>query len=155
LQLQKLLQAIETTKTDVRDSFRLAQAEAKLRGELSSLRSERDEALGAATEHKRKACLLEEELRSTKIKLARCASEKIKVERDARAAISLARSRDLQQQSINVDYYKRKVADLTNQVQAESALVAEQRYQIEEMRRQIEASKSQNRLANIRAESSK
>jgi hypothetical protein len=47
------------------------------------------------------------------------------------------------------------VAELTNSLQTQHALVAEQKHQIEEMRRQMERSMSQNRLANIRAESGK
>jgi len=42
-----------------------------------------------------------------------------------------------------------------NSLQTQQALNAEQKHQIEEMRRQMERSMSQNRLANIRAESGK
>jgi hypothetical protein len=40
-------------------------------------------------------------------------------------------------------------------LQTQQALVAEQKHQIEEMRRQMERTMSQNRLATIRAESGK
>jgi hypothetical protein len=45
-----------------------------------------------------------------------------------------------------------QTSELQNQLSAQHTLVAEQKAQIHEMRRQQERSMSQNRLANIRAE---
>jgi hypothetical protein len=81
--------------------------EARLRAELSFMRSERDEALSVASECNRKVQLLDDELRSTKAKLLRTSQEKAKTERDSRAAIQLARS--LENNSSNDDYYRHKV----------------------------------------------
>ena len=86
----------------------MVQVEARLRADLSALRAERNDALASAAESKRKASLLEEEVRSTKTKLSRVVQEKIKMERDSRAAISLARSLDSHASS-DCDFYKRKV----------------------------------------------
>ena len=106
---QNLLRAVETSKSDARDSSRHAQIEARLRSDLSSLRGERDEALGISASLKRKATLLDEDLHVNKQKLARAEQEKIKTERDSRAAISLAKSVDSETSS-DVDFYKRKVS---------------------------------------------
>lgn len=106
--LQNLLKTVETTKSDARDASRNVQVEARLRADLSHLRSERNDALAEAAEFKRKAELLEEELRTTKAKFAKVVQEKIKMERDSRAAISLARSLDTHASS-DCDFYKRKV----------------------------------------------
>lgn len=100
---------METSKSDARDASRAVQMEARLRADLSVLRSERDEALSSAFEFKRKVALLDEELRLTKAKLIRVGQEKVKLERDSRAAISLARSLD-NNSSADVDFYKRKVS---------------------------------------------
>lgn len=86
----------------------MVQVEARLRADLSMLRAERNDALAEAAESKRKAELLEEEVRTTKTKLSRLVQEKIKMERDSRAAISLARSLDSHASS-DCDFYRRKV----------------------------------------------
>jgi hypothetical protein len=93
---------------EARDSSRSAQVEARLRGEITNLRSEREDALASAAESKRKANLLEEEVRLVKAKLGRLAQEKLRQERDSRAALSLARSMDSHAMA-DTDFYKRKV----------------------------------------------
>jgi hypothetical protein len=105
------LRTVETAKSDARDASRVVQVEARLRTDLSMLRTERNDALAEAAESKRKAELLDDELRTTKTKLSRVVQEKIKMERDSRAAISLARSLDSHASSDN-DFYKRKVKDV-------------------------------------------
>mmetsp|Transcript_20673 Transcript_20673/g.29179 ORF Transcript_20673/g.29179 Transcript_20673/m.29179 type:complete len:380 (+) Transcript_20673:108-1247(+) len=106
--ISNLFKAVETAKSDTRDMSRVAQVEARLRRDITSLRSERDEALSTSAELNRKAVLLEEELRLVRAKLGRVAQEKIKLERDSRAAISLAKSLDSHASS-DTDFYKRKV----------------------------------------------
>ena len=90
-------------------------------------------------------------MRLIKGKLNRVTQEKIKLERDARATISLARSLDNHATSDN-EFYRRKLAELNDRLQAKNALVAEQQHQLEDMRRQMERSLSQSRLAQLRAE---
>ena len=48
-----------------------------------------------------------------------------------------------------------QVSDLTSQMQGQQTLLAEQKQQIEEMRRQIERNMSQNRLAKLRADTAR
>jgi len=148
--VSNLLRAVEASKSDARDSSRTAQIEARLRGEVSNLRSARENALASASESKRKASFLEEEVRLVKAKLSRVSQEKIKIERDSRAALSLARSLDSHASS-DTDYYKRKVAELNDRLQSQQAQNAEQKRLIDEMRKHYERSVSQNRLAQIRA----
>jgi hypothetical protein len=149
---------------------------------------ERDTVIGEGTEANRKVVLLEEEGRLLKARVARLTQEKIKVERDSRAALSLARSMDTHNAS-DADYYKRKVrytyiiyhrprseniltllrlstndnthsiilrhpqvTDLNDHLQSKNALVSELRHQVDEYRRQMERSLSQNRLSQIRGE---
>jgi predicted ribosome quality control (RQC) complex YloA/Tae2 family protein len=102
------LKTVETAKSDARDASRVVQVEARLRAELGTLRAERNDALAEAAESKRKAELLDDEVRTMKTKLSRVVQEKIKMERDSRAAISLARSLDSHASS-DSDFYKRKV----------------------------------------------
>jgi hypothetical protein len=78
--------------------------------------SRRDEALAESEANKRKATLISEDLRDQKKKLARVTQEKMKLERDHRAALSLAKNIDSHSSS-DADYYKRRVAEQNGQIQ--------------------------------------
>lgn len=149
--VSNLLRAIESSKSETRDLSRHAQIESRLRAEISTMREQNDKLTSSNTEFQRKVSLLEEEVRLVKTKLTRVAQEKVKMERDARATISLARSLDSHANS-DSDFYKRKVAELNDRLQAKNALVAEQQQQLDEMRRQMERSLSQSRMAQLRSE---
>ena len=86
-----MLKAVEASKTSARDVSRTAQTEARLRGEVSNLRCERDTVIGECAESNRRKSLLQEEVRLLKVRVGRLTQEKIKVERDSRAALSLVR----------------------------------------------------------------
>lgn len=102
------MRTVESAKAGARDASRVVQVEARLRADLAKLREERNDALAEAAESKRKAHLLDEDARTTKCKLSKVLQEKIKMERDSRAAISLARSLDSHASS-DCDFYRRKV----------------------------------------------
>lgn len=51
--------------------------------------------------------------------------------------------------------FQLQASELQNQLSSQQALVAEQKAQIDEMRRQQERSMSQNRLASMRADAAK
>ena len=104
-----LLQAVEASKSNARDSSRAAQTEARLRGEIATMRSERDVTLGINDEKKRKMNLLDEEVRMLKSRVARLTQDKIKLERESRAALGMARSMDNHVAS-DVEFYRRKVS---------------------------------------------
>ena len=106
--VKNLLRAVDSSKTDLKDASRDAEIEARLRADISSLRSSRDSVAAQANELKRKYTLLQEELRLVKAKLSRVSQEKVKIERDSRVAISLARSLD-NNSSSDADFYRRKV----------------------------------------------
>ncbi len=103
-----MLQAVEASKSNSRDTSRAAQTEARLRSEITSIRAERDVALGTNAEMKRKVNLLEEEVRLLKSRVGRLTQDKIKIERESRAALGLARSMDNHAAS-DVEFYRRKV----------------------------------------------
>ena len=105
---KKLLRAVESSKSEARSSSRSAQVESRLRATINTLRDERDNFQTEVSTYRRKLSLAEEELRLTKSKLTRVVQEKHSMERDSRAAISLARSLD-NNNSNDMNYYKRKV----------------------------------------------
>ena len=84
------------------------QVEAKLRSDITTLRAERNEVAAFAASLKRKLESLEEDLRVGRMKLSRMEQEKVKAERENRAAISLAKTVGSEKSS-DVDFYKRKV----------------------------------------------
>ncbi len=90
--------------------------EARLRQNVNTLR-ERDKTITENDNLRRKLSLQEEELRLTKTKLGRVQQEKISIERDSRVAVSLARSLD-NSTSMDANYYKRKVNELSDSLQS-------------------------------------
>lgn len=131
--LSTLLRAVESSKAETRDSSRSAQVEARLRTELGQLRDQRDNAMMDLSEKSRKQSLLEEELRLTKTKLNRVMHEKSNMERDSRAAMSLARSLD-SNNSNDLNYFKRKVGELSDKVQSQQDTIAKQANALDELR---------------------
>ena len=142
---QSLLRAVESSKAEVRDTSRSAQVEARLRTNISSLRDERDKALVELSDCRRKQSLLEEELRTTKANLSRITQEKISMERDSRAAIFLARSLD-NNNSNDMNYYKRKVGELSDKLQSQQDLILKHNNTIVELRGQNELSTGEKRF---------
>ena len=123
---------------EAQESSRSAQVEAKLRTNIGSLRDERDKALNELSDCQRKQSLLEEELRLTKLNLGRVTQEKNSMERYNQTAISLSRSLDKNNSNIDTNYYKRKVAELSDKLQSQQDIIFKQNSTISELRGQNE-----------------
>ena len=126
-------------------------AEAQLRADVSVYKRQRDEAQSAADESARKVTLLQDELHQNKTKLARVTQEKMKMDRDQRVALSIAKSLDSSAAGADVDYYKRKVSELSGNLQSMYTTLAEKDRQLENLRNQLERNMSQNSLAQWRS----
>ena len=100
---------------------------------MNDLRDERDQSRIELNESRRKQSLLEEELRMTKTRLTRVSQEKNSMERDSRAAISLARSLD-NNNSNDMNYYKRKVGELSDKLQSSNETITKQNQTIADLR---------------------
>jgi hypothetical protein len=105
-----LLKAVDSSKSNAKEESRTTQSAATLHTELGLMRSARDSALKEATESKRKASLLADELQLTKNKLSRVSQEKIELERDYRLTKSLAKKPEVDTNSSECDFYKRKAS---------------------------------------------
>lgn len=128
---------------------------ARLRAELNVATTKYNEEQGQSEGHKRRVTLIQEELHDVKIKLSRVTQEKIRMERDQRASLSLSKSLDNPGiTAADLDFYKRKVSELNGNVQGLNAVVAEKNRQIDEMRRQIERNASKHRVDILRRLSS-
>lgn len=150
---QNLFQAVESAKTDTRQSSRSVVAEATLRVELAQATEEKNQALVTAAGHQRRVTQLEQASAQTKAKLTRVTQEKFKLEREQRVSQQLAQSAD-QHAATDVEFYKRKVTELTGQVQSLNAVVMEKNHLIEDMQRQIERSLSRQAAAQKRSKDS-
>jgi hypothetical protein len=111
LPLQKLLCEVKASNNSIQTASNAARVESDLAKELQKALLERDKSIESWMELTKKNTLLEEELSLVKGKLHRLMQEKMKVERDSRAAISLARSLDMRTSS-DAEFYKRKVRKL-------------------------------------------
>jgi predicted RNase H-like nuclease (RuvC/YqgF family) len=127
--------------------------EARLRAEVSTMMSQRDEAIGQAEEYKHKATLVQEQLHNQQTKLSRVTQEKIKLERDfmasKHATKSLVQSMEANSTSTDNEFYNRKISELNGRIQSQSAVIAEKNRQIEEMRRRLERNISQSRWTAV------
>lgn len=124
---------MESSKEEARDMSRSSIEQARLRKEINCLRDERDKGVAELSNCGRKLSLVEEELRLTKLKLSRVTQEKIGMERDSRAAIHLARSLD-NNNSNDMNYYKRKVSELGDKLQAQQEVISKQINTISQLR---------------------
>lgn len=148
--MQNLFKAVETAKTDTRHASRSIVTEATLREDLAKATEEKNEALATTALYQRKAGRLEEQNGQLKAKLTRVSQEKFKLEREQRAAVSLARSMD-QHATTDVEYYKRKVTELTGQIQSLNSVLLDKNRLIENMQQQLEQTLSLQTLAKRKA----
>lgn len=147
--MKNLFRALQNHRDEAQEKSNATLKVASLRGELSVVTEDRDKAVAEAMEFKSKAIQFQEELRQLKAKHARVQQQKTKLERDQRTAMSFAKSLD-SSTSTDVDYYKRKMEELSSQLQGKNAVINEKTRQVEDLRRQLERNMSQNRLANLR-----
>lgn len=106
---QNLLEAVEASKANAHNASRAARTETSLRNEISTLKLEKEKVAETYIEAQRKMTLVEKEVGLLKSRVERLTQDKVKIERDSRAALSLARSMDSHASS-DVHYYKRKVS---------------------------------------------
>lgn len=151
--IQNLLRAVAQSKTDAMEAAKTALVEVELRAEIQAAMAQKGKAEETASDCKRKYSLIEDELRQIKVKLSKVEQEKINLERDRNATMSWAKSVD-NSMSSDCEFYKRKVTEQNTHIQGLNAVIAEKNSQIQEMRRQIERSMSNNRLAQFRAATS-
>lgn len=107
--LNNLLQALETSKQSCHDYSKHVRTECHLRNDITTLKKERDTLQETCTIQQNKILKFEEEIKMLKDKMTTLMKEKIKVERESRAALLLAKNLDGYNAS-DVDYYKRKVS---------------------------------------------
>jgi hypothetical protein len=105
---KNLLRTVGSSNEETRDHCQYKLVEARLRADLLHLSENRDEGLAELAKKQRRCKLLEDDLIDTRAKLARVQQEKMQVERDQQATMSLASALQGNANS-DIDYYKRKV----------------------------------------------
>jgi predicted RNase H-like nuclease (RuvC/YqgF family) len=155
---KNLARALDHSRSQTQDAARSILVEARLRAEVTTMMSQRDEAIGQAEEYKHKATLVQEQLHNQQTKLSRVTQEKIKLERDfmasQRATKTLVQNMETNTTTTDNEYYNRKISELTGRLQSQNAVIAEKNRQIEEMRRQLERSISQTRWTTMSSSAS-
>lgn len=137
---------------DARQSSRSTVAEATLRLELTAATEQKNQALAQAATAQRRAVRLEDEKQQIKAKLQRVTNEKFKLDRERQAQQHLAKNLD-QQSASDVAFYKRRVTELTGQVQSLNAANLEKDRTMQDLRRQLERSLSRAAAAKRRSTS--
>jgi hypothetical protein len=102
------LRTLDSSNEETKDKCQAKLVEARLRADLLHMATTRDEVMEEQAKTERRCELLEDDLTDTKAKLTRVQQEKMRVERDQQATMSLANALQGNNQS-DVDYYKRKV----------------------------------------------
>jgi len=124
--IKNLQRTFENSRSGARESVRSIAIESRLRTEVTNFRAELESSNSSRSELKRRYSLVSEELQLTKTRLERVSQEKLKVERDSRASISLTRSLESHATS-DGEFYKRKVADLSERMQSQQHIILEQK----------------------------
>lgn len=114
--------------------------ESNLRAELGLATASRDEAILEADTLKRQVALLQEDLRNQKAKLARVTQEKILFKREVEAQRRSHTSPSTDNGHSDMDYYKRKVSDLTSRLQASKIACSEKDRRIHQLEDEVSRS---------------
>ena len=102
------MKALETSKSCTLASIQKTQVETQLRATITDLQHRLSLSKGQCSQYKNELKLLQEQQSILQTKLMRCQQEKRSMERDSRAALSLARSMDQYGNSDTI-FYKKKV----------------------------------------------
>lgn len=132
--------------------------ETNLRFELSQLVQKHDESVKEAASFKHQVSLLQDELRKQKKKNFALTQEKTRIEQDLAAhqrdAVQVSIDRR-SQDGTDLEFYKLKVADLTNRLTSSQFTVAEKNRHIERLNSEISRNAMQARVGNYGGEGSR
>ena len=106
-----MLRTVDASNEEARDQCQAKLVENRLRADLLHMTSARDELKNELVSSQRRCKLLGDDLTDTKAKLSRVQQEKMQVERDQQATMSLANALQGNAHS-DVDFYKRKVSSI-------------------------------------------
>ena len=105
------MRTVDSSNEEARDQCQAKLVEARLRADLLHVAASRDEMKGELASAQRRCKLLGDDLTDTKAKLSKVQQEKMQVERDQQATMSLANALQGNAHS-DVDFYKRKVSNI-------------------------------------------
>jgi prefoldin subunit 5 len=137
---------METTQSENRQTVTTAMDQVELRGQLVAVTTEKDDALATITTLQHKVSRLEDTVAQHKAKLTRVTQEKFQLQREHRVAMNHVSHVDTSA-SVDVEYYKRRVTELTGQLQAvHTQNLSHTRY-IQDLEQQIQMSLSRQQAA--------
>ncbi|OEU12832.1 hypothetical protein FRACYDRAFT_244105 [Fragilariopsis cylindrus CCMP1102] len=158
--IKNLLKAVGTSNEETKDMSQSKLIEAKLRADLLHTRSECLEVTEEKLIANRSLELVTIDLSNLKKERTQLRNDKVRLERERRSAQSLvdnyaaADANSTNNNSSDVEYYKRKAIELETHLQGMTARLGEKNREIQELRRDRDRNLSQNRLAALKASTS-
>ena len=149
-----------TSNEETKDMSQSKLMEAKLRADLLHTRSECLEVTEEKLIANRSLELVTIDLSNLKKERTQLRNDKVRLERERRSAQSLvdnyaaADTNSTNNNSSDVEYYKRKAIELETHLQGMTARLGEKNREIQELRRDRDRNLSQNRLAALKASTS-
>lgn len=131
---------MEKSKTDAQDASQRACTEAQLRDQLVAQTQAAHASEALLQDSKRSVMTLQTELQNVQAQVLQLEHHKIQWERERRAWVSTTTADGGSSIGGGTDYYKRKVTELTTQVQGLRTVIAEKTAIIDDLHRQRDRS---------------
>lgn len=150
-QISSQLKIIEQNKLDTLDTLRDLSIQSKLKKEMTIMKVEKEKLEKEGAYQKKRNMLQKEEIDLLKMKLNRILTEKLKMERDSRNAMSFSLNNSNSSSSSNseVEYYKKRTKDLNGRLLKQQEEIFEKDKEIDDLRRKVHRNASQNQLMQM------
>lgn len=150
-QISSQLKIIEQNKLDTLDTLRDLSIQSKLKKEMTIMKVEKEKLEKEGAYQKKRIMLQKEEIDLLKMKLNRILTEKLKMERDSRNAMSFSLNNSNSNSSSNseVEYFKKRTKDLNGRLLKQQEEIFEKDKEIDDLRRKVHRNASQNQLMQM------
>lgn len=150
-QISSQLKIIEQNKLDTLDTLRDLSIQSKLKKEMTIMKAEKEKLEKEGAYQKKRIMLQKEEIDLLKMKLNRILTEKLKMERDSRNAMSFSLNNSNSNSSSNseVEYFKKRTKDLNGRLLKQQEEIFEKDKEIDDLRRKVHRNASQNQLMQM------
>lgn len=150
-QISSQLKIIEQNKLDTLDTLRDLSIQSKLKKEMTIMKVEKEKLEKEGAYQKKRIMLQKEEIDLLKMKLNRILTEKLKMERDSRNAMSFSLNNSNSNSSSNseVEYFKKRTKDLNGRLLKQQEEIFEKDKEIDDLRRKVHRNASQNQLRQM------
>lgn len=150
-QISSQLKIIEQNKLDTLDTLRDLSIQSKLKKEMTIMKVGKEKLEKEGAYQKKRIMLQKEEIDLLKMKLNRILTEKLKMERDSRNAMSFSLNNSNSNSSSNseVEYFKKRTKDLNGRLLKQQEEIFEKDKEIDDLRRKVHRNASQNQVMQM------